>query len=419
VPRLIAELEEVGAVLWQPQAGGKSGMLLVTLYDELAAQGRRERDQFWVPIFPEPLDDFCTSRGLRFESRSVLLRLLLEADSRTGIVATTTTELAERAGVNRRRAKQLDSELCGALQWRSHGYWIAIYSSVVRVGTPGAGSRPAAGRPRDAGRSSRAFAEGPSDDRAIQGGPSRDAGRSSREFAGVSRDPGRSASQTGRTSRDPGRSSRGFPTQPSTYLPSLPCDPPPEARSEPNAEGKEGISSQPMAGSDFVAELSVLLGPHVGDLMKSRNMHSRQMLATRAAELLDHGWSRRELLDHLTERMQGVESVIAVALKRARDLSTDPPSAQSEQARERLEAEKRQRQMEQATTYGRRRAGLDLTDDELEEDLVRVYGADSEFLHAAVTAAKEARGALGGTAEVFLGGLDDERPALAAAQGRY
>jgi hypothetical protein len=412
---LIEELASAGLIEWKPQMGGKAGELRVVCYDRLAAQGRRDGSS-WVPIFPEALHDWCCSRGLYFDSRDVLLRLVLRADYPSGAVGRSVTDLAIRIGVNRRRSAGLEKELCGALERHpKEGFRLAIYSGVVRVGTPGAHrSQPSfPGKPQELRAETRG--EGDRSPGSLSTKPQElcaeargtgDVG--SRVWARRSRASARSAARLG-------AESQGFFDPPSsTYLPSFPCETSEAETPTAKAEGKEGDGCKGLDGDRLVAEFAARLGQHKGDLLDGRNFQGRKVLGSRLSHLLESGWGRQELLDHLTERMQGAGSVMAVALARSKGLPLEPPSAQSQQAAVELEAERRRRQLEQAEGYARRRAVIDLTDDELDEDLIRVYGSDPGLLEPARTAAKQVRAAIGAPAEGSL----DAAVAIAATSGR-
>jgi hypothetical protein len=374
--RAAAVLEELNAatlISWQPPTGGRyTGKLVVprAVCDLLTAQGRRDAGRY-VPIRPRPLWDWCEARRLPFDSRSLLLRLLLATHDQTRIVATTLTELASAMAVNRRRAACLEVELMGALRRGRDGFEVVVYRELVAVGSKVPPRDPTrltspftsqaantCSTPRDPTRLTSLFAE--SDD--FEPSPADPTGLTARSDAAGARSDAagaRSDAADQPVCRQPiNQLTNYFLSATDNSGGAVPVDAGEGRKEEVHRSNGERIFA------DLVAVL-----PDQHDLLSGHNVASRRLLVDLLASCHAAGWTSAELVDCLASPVVGARSVMAVVLSQARVLPALPPSVEREAATELAVAELSATRLDNARRYGRNRVGV-VSAVELEEDLV-------------------------------------------------
>ncbi len=116
--RMLARLEEVGAVLWRPGARGLDGEVVVLAYEEVVARGRRERTGDFAQLWCGQVDDDLARLG--FDDWALLLAVAVEVGSVTRAMSGPATGLAKHLGLTWRRLGDLAEELvdAGEIEWR-------------------------------------------------------------------------------------------------------------------------------------------------------------------------------------------------------------------------------------------------------------------------------------------------------------
>ncbi len=116
--RMLARLEELGVVAWQPGTPGLDGEVVVLAYDEVVAQGRRERAGDFAQLWCGQVDDDLARLG--FNRWALLLTVAVEVGSVTRAMSGPATGLAKHLGLTWRRLRPLAEDLvdAGEIEWR-------------------------------------------------------------------------------------------------------------------------------------------------------------------------------------------------------------------------------------------------------------------------------------------------------------
>lgn len=344
----LERLKNAGAVTWVSPNASRPGCLQVLVYSQLVHGGAADRRRGFVQLVPSALAELCRRHSLSPTASALILRLALQVDPRSHVVASSTAAaLSAELAVGWGRLGPAFEELAaaGVIDWSPRRpLRVVAYDRVVRTASA---SRP---NPATTARSEDGRAANPP-----KRAPVPAEARGPQDVLSRVQDPDLNPKTT----------------------PPVPPEPP-------AVDGPDG------GGWGLVAEIeSLLTGPQRQVLHEPCDRGPLTQLASELDRLLDGGWKPEELLAHVGAELPGSwRSPARILWARADKLPTAPPSPETLRAT--ADAVRDRAEIQGARSYAANQAAVEFLEiDEIVARLAQCYSG--EALAAALAVVAECR----------------------------